>query len=106
MAEEEFYVNGHKCNKRAIALLLYNYGASIDEIAKALHLKPSTVKKYVEKAMRQSAGTQRRINTSPSANSAVGREMSRQPADVQQHTDAAQLTKNQWISLLRSKSQW
>jgi len=94
-----------KCDKRTIALLLYNYGASIDEIARVLRLKPSTVKKYVERAIQQPTGVQRRIDTSPLAKNVVSGEALRQPADARQRTDAAHVAENQWISLLRSKGQ-
>jgi len=85
--------------------LLASYGVDVDVIAKALCLKPSTVKKYVKSAMRQSANAQRRVDAPQLTNGAVSRETPRQPADARQRTDATHVAENQWISLLRSKGQ-
>jgi len=75
-------VSRRRCDKRAIAQLLYGYGASIDEIAAALHLKPSTVKKYVMAAVRRPAGAQRHAGAPPLAGNDAGGETLRQSASA------------------------
>jgi len=40
---------GKRCNKKVAVLLLASYGVDIDVIAKALCLKPSTVRQYIKR---------------------------------------------------------
>jgi len=80
-----------KCDKRAAVALLAEYGVDVEIIAKALCLKPSTVRAYLKQYGRV---TLRSRNGDNSA--------------AQQATESPQMrltpkVENQWVELLRSK---
>lgn len=80
-----------KCDKRAAVALLAEYGVDVETIAKALCLKPSTVRVYLKQYGRVTLRSRNGGNQA-----------------VQQATEPPQMRlapkiENQWVELLRSK---
>jgi len=90
-------VGRRNCDKKAAVLLLASYGVDVDVIAKALCLKPSTVRAYLRRyGKRPPVGVEERR---------TGGGPVEQPAPAAAPQTQAPPLSNPWVQLLRSKRQ-